>query len=90
VQVQLPILSVTKIKTTVSVPDGGTVLVGGLKREVTAKMSVGLPFLRRIPILNLLFGRRGVSTLRSNLFVLINANITIVHEEEAKLFGSSI
>lgn len=90
VPVQLPILSVTKIKTTVSVPDGGTVLVGGLKREVTSKMSVGMPFLRRIPILNLLFGRWGTSTLRSNLFVLINSQITIVHEEEAELFGTSI
>ena len=34
VPVELPVLSVTKIKTTVTIPDGGTVLVGGLKREI--------------------------------------------------------
>ncbi|MBN1442875.1 MAG: tetratricopeptide repeat protein, partial [Planctomycetes bacterium] len=90
VPVQLPILSVTKIKTTVTVPDGGTVLVGGLKREIATKTSIGLPFFRHIPIVNLLFGRRGESSLRSNLFVLINAQITIVHEEEEALFGGGV
>jgi hypothetical protein len=88
VPVQLPIVSVTKIKTTINVPDGGTVLLGGLKREIQTDASIGIPGLRRIPILNLVFGRRGNATLRSNLFVLINAKITIVHEEEARLFGT--
>ncbi|MCZ6793370.1 MAG: hypothetical protein O7J95_07135 [Planctomycetota bacterium] len=90
VPVQLPILSVTKIKTTVTVPDGGTVLVGGLKREITTKSSIGMPFFRHIPLVNLLLGRKGASTLRSNLFVLINAQITIVHEEEEALFGPGV
>ena len=90
VPVQLPIVSVTKIKTTVNVPDGGTVLLGGLKREVKQKASIGLPALRRIPIANLFFGRNADASLRSNLFVLINTNITVVHEEEARLFGTGI
>ena len=88
VPIELPVLAVTKIKTTITVPDGGTVLVGGLKREISNKQIIGLPGLINIPILNLLFGRKGQSTLRSNLFVLINAKITIVHEEEARLFGT--
>jgi len=90
VPVQLPIVSVTKIKTTVNVPDGGTVLLGGLKREVHTDSSIGLPALRRIPIVNLFFGRKGTSALRSNLFVLINAKVTVVHEEEERLFGTGI
>ncbi len=88
VPVELPVLAVTKIKTTVTVPDGGTVLVGGLKREIHLKTQIGIPGLLDIPLLNLLFGRRAVSTVRSSLFVLINAKITIVHEEEARLFGT--
>ncbi len=90
VPVQLPIVSVTKIKTTVNVPDGGTVLLGGLKREVKQKASIGLPALRRIPLANLFFGRNADASLRSNLFVLINTHITVVHEEEARLFGTGI
>ncbi|MFP6737446.1 MAG: hypothetical protein VCD34_01775 [Planctomycetota bacterium] len=90
VPVQLPIVSVTKIKTTVNVPDGGTVLLGGLKREVKQEASIGIPALRRIPLANLFFGREGDSALRSNLFVLINTHITVVHEEESRLFGTGI
>lgn len=90
VPVQLPIVSVTKIKTTVNVPDGGTVLLGGLKREVKQKASIGLPALRRIPLANLFFGRNANASLRSNLFVLINTHITVVHEEEARLFGTGL
>ena len=90
VPVQLPIVSVTKIKTTVNVPDGGTVLLGGLKREVKQKASIGLPALRRLPLANLFFGRNADASLRSNLFVLINTHITVVHEEEARLFGTGI
>jgi general secretion pathway protein D len=88
VPVELPVLSVTKIKTTVTIPDGGTVLVGGLKREIHNESSIGVPIISRIPILNLLFGRMGESTLRSNLFVLINAKITVVQEEEERLFNT--
>ena len=90
VPVQLPIVSVTKIKTTVNVPDGGTVLLGGLKREVKQEASIGLPALRRLPLANLFFGRNAGAALRSNLFVLINTHITVVHEEEARLFGTGI
>ena len=88
VPVTLPVLSVTKIKTTVTVPDGGTVLVGGLKREIASKAAIGIPGFLDIPILNLIAGRKGQSNLRSNLFVLINAKITVVHEEEERLFGT--
>jgi type II secretory pathway component GspD/PulD (secretin) len=88
VPVELPVTSVTQIKTTVTVPDGGTVLVGGLKKEVRNKTYVGVPLLRHIPVLNLLFGRKGNSTLRSNLFVLIHAKITVVQEEEERLFSA--
>jgi len=87
VPVELPVLSVTRIKTTVTIPDGGTVLVGGLKREIHSKSSIGVPILRNIPILNLLFGRVGEATMRSSLFVLINAKITVVQEEEERLFN---
>ncbi len=88
VPVELPVTSVTQIRTTVTVPDGGTVLVGGLKREINAKQKVGIPGIANIPVLNLVLGRKGNSTLRSNLFVLINAKITVVQEVESRLFNS--
>ena len=32
--VELPVLNVTRISTTVTIPDGGTVLIGGVKRTI--------------------------------------------------------
>jgi type II secretory pathway component GspD/PulD (secretin) len=85
--VEFPVLSVTKIKTTVTIPDGGTVLVGGLKRTITQKAWVGVPWLADLPFANILFGRKGNSRLQSTLFVLIHAKITVIHEEEAREFN---
>lgn len=83
--VEFPVLSVTKIKTTITVPDRGTVLVGGLKRTITQKQQVGVPWVTHLPIVNLMFGRKGETRLQSNLFVLINAQITVIRDEEAAI-----
>lgn len=86
-EVEFPVLNVTKIKTTVTIPDGGTVLVGGLKRTITQDNQVGIPIVSRIPFFNLLFGRQGEAQLQANLFVLINAKITVIRDEEKKRFN---
>lgn len=85
--VEFPVLSVTQIKTTVTIPDGGTVLVGGLKRTISQESHVGPPFVSHLPGLNLLFGRKGEARMMSTLFVLINAKITIIRDEEAREFN---
>ena len=85
--VEFPVLSVTNIKTTVTIPDGGTVLVGGLKRTITQDSRAGIPILSRLPILDLLAGRKGKSRMQSNLFVLISAKITVIRDEEFKRFN---
>lgn len=88
VQVELPVIMMSQIKTTITIPDRGSVLVGGLRRVFERETSIGVPILRNIPVLNILFGRKGASTLRNNLFVLLNAQITIVREEEQEMFGT--
>ncbi|MGB1397852.1 MAG: type II secretion system protein GspD, partial [Planctomycetota bacterium] len=82
--VEFPVLSVTNIKTTVTIPDGGTVLVGGLKRTITQESRSGIPVFSRLPILDLLAGRKGNARMQSNLFVLISAKITVIRDEEEK------
>ncbi|OUU25583.1 MAG: hypothetical protein CBC13_01910 [Planctomycetia bacterium TMED53] len=85
--VEFPVLSVTNIKTTVTIPDGGTVLVGGLKRTITQESRSGIPVLSRLPILDVLAGRKGNARMQSNLFVLISAKITVIRDEEEKRFN---
>ena len=85
--VEFPVLSVTNIKTTVTIPDGGTVLVGGLKRTITQDSRVGIPAISRLPLADFLLGRKGTAQMQSNLFVLISAKITVIRDEEAKQFN---
>lgn len=85
--VEFPVLSVTNIKTTVTIPDGGTVLVGGLKRTIAQDARVGIPAISRLPLMDFLLGRKGQAQMQSNLFVLISAKITVVREEEAMRFN---
>lgn len=85
--VEFPVLSVTNIKTTVTIPDGGTVLVGGLKRTITQEGQTGVPALSRLPFMDFLFGRTGKARMQSNLFVLISSKITVVQDEERKAFN---
>ncbi|MGE4620314.1 MAG: hypothetical protein AAEJ04_10960 [Planctomycetota bacterium] len=85
--VEFPVLSVTNIKTTVTIPDGGTVLVGGLKRTITQDSQAGVPGLSRLPIFDFLLGRKGEARMQSNLFVLISAKITVIRDEERAKFN---
>ena len=55
VTVQLPSFSYVSVTTTVSVPDGGTVLLGGIKRLSEGRNEFGVPILDKIPYLNRLF-----------------------------------
>ena len=48
VTIQLPTVGFTTINTVVSVPDGGTVLMGGIKRMSEGRTERGVPF-RRAP-----------------------------------------
>ncbi|MGA1201952.1 MAG: hypothetical protein ACO4BJ_03120 [Planctomycetota bacterium] len=77
----------TNIKTTVTIPDGGTVLVGGLKRTISQDSRIGVPGLSRLPMMDFLLGRKGQAQMQSNLFVLISAKITVIRDEEAKRFN---
>ncbi len=86
VQVELPVILLSRIQTTITIPDGGSVLVGGLKKVIEQDKSIGIPLLQRIPLLNILFGRQGQSRLRSSLYVLIKSDIVIVKEEEKLTF----
>lgn len=84
IPIELPVLRVQKIRTTVTVPDGGTVIVGGLRDLRRVKNYAGVPILGHIPGIRLLFSRHGESSLKRSIVVLLKADITIIREEEAK------
>ena len=60
VTVQLPAFQFIAVVTTVSVPDGGTVLLGGIKRLSEGRNEFGVPLLSKVPYVNRLFRNVGI------------------------------
>ena len=85
VTVQLPTFSFVTVTTTVSVPDGGTVLLGGIKRLSEGRSEYGVPILDKVPYLNRLFKNVGIGRETSSLMMMVTPRIIIQEEEEAKL-----
>jgi len=84
-QLELPNVLVREVSTTIMVPDGGTILVGGFGRVIEQQMSTKIPFLGHIPFLGRLFGKRGRYSDRYQLYLLADIQIINYAELEAKL-----
>ena len=87
ITVQLPVLSTTSINTVVSVPDGGTVLMGGIKRMNESRTERGVPMLSNIPYVNRLFKNVGIGHETQNLMMMVTPRIIIQEEIEEDQVG---
>jgi general secretion pathway protein D len=83
--VQLPTFSFVTVTTTVSVPDGGTVLLGGIKRLSEGRQEYGVPMLDKLPYLNRLFKNAAIGRDTSSLMMMVTPRIIIQEEEEEKI-----
>jgi len=82
---QQPDFTTLTISTTVVCPDGGTVLLGGIKRLSEGRNEFGPPFLSKIPYLNRLFKNVGIGRDAQSLMMMVTPRIIIQEEEEEKL-----
>ena len=83
--VQLPTFEVITVATTVSVPDGGTVLLGGIKRLREGRTERGVPILSKVPWVSRLFKNVGIGREAQSLMMMVTPRIIIQEEEEEKL-----
>ena len=89
VTIQLPVLAQTTVSTVVSVPDGGTILLGGIKRMTESRNERGVPFLSNVPYINRLFKNVSIGRTTSNLMMMVTPRIIIQAEEEAAQIGET-
>ena len=80
VNIMLPELELQKVRTRATVPDGGTILVGGFKVIEQQDLESGIPFLGRLPVLSFFFNRKGTYESYSRLVILLTARIIIPEE----------
>jgi general secretion pathway protein D len=83
---QLPTVTVTQVNTSVTVPDQGTILLGGQRVVNESEVETGVPVLSKIPILNRLFSNRVTNKSEQTLMILIKPTIMIQNEDEEKAF----
>lgn len=84
--VQQPVQEIISIQTAVSVPDGGTVLLGGIKRLKEGRNMAGVPILNKLPYVSRLFKNSGVGRETDSLMMMVTPRI-IIQEEEEELLG---
>lgn len=85
ITVQQPSFSQTSVSTTVTVPDGGTILMGGIKRLSEERIEKGTPILSKIPYINRLFKNNAIGRDTETLMFTVTPRIIIPEEEEEQL-----
>jgi type II secretory pathway component GspD/PulD (secretin) len=71
----IPQTDTTEVTTNVMVPDGATIVIGGLMENVDNKLEAGLPILGDLPWLGFLFRQRQHTHLKRELVVLLTPRI---------------
>ncbi|HWY87766.1 MAG TPA: hypothetical protein VNX28_13625, partial [Gemmataceae bacterium] len=82
---QQPTFTTITVNTTVNVPDGGTVLLGGLKTMSEGRNEFGPPILSKIPYLSRLFKNVAYGRDAQSLMIMVTPRI-IINEEEEQIF----
>ncbi len=82
--IQTPTVTVTRVQTTVTVPDQGTILLGGQRLVTESEVETGVPVLSKIPILNRFFTNRIQTKTEQTLLILLKPTILIQNEEEER------
>jgi len=85
IQFQLPELEVQSVFTSAVIPDGGSIMLGGLSRIRNIERRAEVPWLARIPLIGFFFKQEGYSDENKSLMILIRARITDVRDELKKI-----
>ncbi|RKY15860.1 MAG: hypothetical protein DRP82_00625 [Planctomycetota bacterium] len=85
--IEVPEIGIDRIYTSVTVPDGGTILLGGFRECFKRKNTYSIPIFGSIPIIGWLFRSTGWVKVRRDVLMLLTARILILRDEEKALFG---
>ena len=66
-----PTIDQREVSTSVSVPSGDTIVLGGLIQDTNSDGNIGVPGLRNLPVLGPLFGTTTKTSERTELLILI-------------------
>lgn len=81
-QIQFPQIVLRRIRTTVIVPNGGTILMGGLMDDIENSFESGIPFLSKIPVLGFLFRQKEQQRRKRQLLIFVKAKVISYSDDE--------
>ena len=84
--IEAPILEITEVATTVSIPDQGTLLIGGQRLVGEVEVEAGVPILSKIPVLSRLFSNASITKDQRTLLILVKPTIILQTEIEDEQF----
>ena len=81
----VPELSYQAVRTSVTLPDGGSLLLAGMTNGESSRSHSGIPFLSHIPFLGRLFSSNGRVETELKTLILLQADVVVFEEIESKL-----
>lgn len=72
---RIPIVETSEAETVVKVKDGSMIMIGGLIKKEKYKKREGVPFLSKVPILNLFFSAKYDRTAKTELVIFLRPRI---------------
>ena len=71
----IPVFNKKTAKTTLSIMEGQTIVIGGLIEETKNETTAGVPFLSKIPILGALFGYQTYQKIKTETLLLMTPHV---------------
>ncbi len=87
--VLLPTLRVFSIQGSVRVPDGGSMVMGGIRSHSEGAVTRGVPLLSNVPGANRLFKNRAIGRETSSTNSVVTADIIILEELEQEVLAEA-
>ena len=87
-QIDLPETERSSLLTRVSVPDSGTLLLGGQRISAEVEQEAGVPVLSKIPLVGRLFSNRSKVRDHKILLILVKPTIMLQKEREAEAIAA--
>ena len=81
----VPQLSYQSTRTSVTIPDGGSLVIAGMTNGESIREHAGVPFLSHIPFLGRLFSKNGKQETLLKSMIVVQADVVIFEEIEKNL-----
>jgi general secretion pathway protein D len=81
----IPELTYESVRTSVTIPDGGSLIIAGMTNGESARSHAGIPFLSHIPFLGRLFSTNGRQETEKRTLIIVQADVVLFEEIERNL-----